>query len=121
MLAKSNDLSKSALEIYQHYLELQLFLKIIKEDLNTVMNKSYKVFPFEDCLFGTNFSVNHCKDVPVHARLFQPDDWNGTIVYPLVVAGAIKMNQKLSEYPTRGKVPRTRTCCQSCPEKPETN
>ena len=85
----------------QHYLELQLFLRMVEEDPNTVMNKSYRVFPSEERLYGTKFSVNHrlhSKDVPVHARLFQPDDWDGTLLCPLIVAGAIKMKQKLSEY-----------------------
>ena len=101
MLAKSNDLSKSALDMNKHYLELQLFLRMVEEDPKSVMNKSYKVFPSEERLYSTKITVNHrlhSKDVPVHTRVFQPDDWDGTLLYPLLVAGATKMKQKLSEY-----------------------
>ena len=59
MLAKSNDLSKSALDMNQHYVELQLFLRMIEEDPKTVMNKSYEAFPSEQCLYSTKVSLNH--------------------------------------------------------------
>ena len=74
MLAKSNDLGKSALDMNQHYLEFHLFLRMIEEDPKIVLNKSYKVFPSEERLYGAKVSVNqamHSKYIPVHARLFQ--------------------------------------------------
>ena len=101
MLAKSNDLDKSALDMNQHYMELQLFLRMIEEEPQTAMNKSYTVFPSETRLYSSENSVNHrlhSKDVPVYARLFQPDDWDCTLLHPLLVAGATKMKLKLTEY-----------------------
>ena len=75
MLAKSNDLSKSALDMNQHYLELQLFLRMI-EAPQTTMIKLYKVFPSEARLYSSENSVNHrlhSKNIPVYARLFNWD------------------------------------------------
>ena len=107
MLAKSNDLGKSALDMNQHYLELQLFLRMVEEEPQTAMNKSYKVFPSEARLYSSESSVNHrlhSQDVPVYARLFQPDNWDCTLLYPLLVAGATKMKLKLTEY-ARNQLP----------------
>ena len=68
MLAKSNDLGKSALDMNQHYLELQLFLRMVEEEPQTAMNMLYKVFPSGARLYSTEISVNHrlhSKDAPV--------------------------------------------------------
>ena len=100
MLAKSNDLGRSALDMNRHYLELQLFLMMVEEDPTMAMNESHQVFPSEARLYGSNVSVNHRlhgKAMPVHARLFQPDVWGDTL-YQLLVAGARKMKLKLIEY-----------------------
>ena len=101
MLAKSNNLGKSALDMNQHYLEFQLFLRMVEEEPQTAMNKSYRVFLSEARLYSSENSVNHrlhSKDAPVYARLFQPDNWDCTLLYPLLVAGATKMKLKLTEY-----------------------
>ena len=74
---------------------------MVKEEPQTAMNKSYKVFPSEKCLYSTEISVNHrlhSKDAPVYACLFQPDDWDSTLLYPFLVAGAKRMKPKLVEY-----------------------
>ena len=68
MLAKSNDIGKSALNMSQHYLKLQLLSMI--EEPQTAINKLYKVFPSEERLYSTKIPVNHrlhSKDVPVFA------------------------------------------------------
>ena len=59
MLAKSNNLGKSALDMNQHYLELQLFLMMVEEAPQTAMNKLYKVFPSEARLYSSETCVNH--------------------------------------------------------------
>ena len=38
ILAKPNDLGKSALDMYQHYLKFQPYLRMVEEDPNTVIN-----------------------------------------------------------------------------------
>jgi hypothetical protein len=107
MLAKSNDLGKCALDMNQHYLELQLFLRMVEEAPQTAMNKLYKVFPSEVRLYSSESSVNHrlhSRNIPVYARLFQPDEWDCTLLYPLLVAGTTKMKLKLTEY-ARNQLP----------------
>lgn len=53
MLAKSNELNKSAYDMNQHYLELMLFLHEVECDPQLSMDKDLKVFPSEERLYGT--------------------------------------------------------------------
>ena len=102
MLAKSVTLGKSALDMNTHYLELQLFLRMVQEDPSSVVDKGYKVFMSEERLYGADPAINHRirkKSVVIlYSQLFQPDDWDSTLLYPLLAAGAAKMKEKLSNY-----------------------
>ena len=44
MLAKSNHLGKSVLDMNQHYLELQVFLAEVEHDPETAMNRNFEMF-----------------------------------------------------------------------------
>ena len=72
MLAKSNDLGKSALDMNQHYLELQLFLMMVEEAPQTTMYKLYKVFPSEARLYSSESSVNHSLHSKKYTSLCTP-------------------------------------------------
>ena len=101
MLAKSNDLDKSVYDMKQHYLELQNFLQAIQEDPKKAFNKSCKVFLSEERLYGLNDHLNHrirSKNVPIFARLFELDEWNTSLVCPLIADGAKAMEEKLADY-----------------------
>ena len=102
MLAKSEELEKFALDMNQHYLELQLFLQLVEDDPNVAMDKDFRVFVSEERLYSScNKVVNHrirSKNASIYARIFQPDDWDSSLLYPLLVAGATKMNDKLIHY-----------------------
>ena len=107
MLAKSEKLGKSALDMNQHYLELQLFLQKIEDDPEAAMNKDHRVFVSEERLYGYNKDINHrirAKHLNTYARLFQPDEWDGSLLYPLLQVGAKAMNNKLSHY-ARNQLP----------------
>ncbi len=101
MLAKSEKLKKSALDMNKHYLELQLFLQMIEDDPEAAMDKNHRVFVSEERLYGNDKSVNHrirSKNMLIHTRLFQPDEWESSLLNPLLVAGATAMKNKLSNY-----------------------
>ena len=101
MLAKSNTLDKSAFDMKQHYLELQQFLQVIEKDPMVVLNKSHKVFLSEERLYGIDENLNHRirnRNMPMYARLFESDEWNESLLYPLIAAGARKMKEKLTDY-----------------------
>lgn len=51
MLAKSNQLKKSTLDMNQHYLELQLFLKELEHHPEVIMHQEYCVFQSEKELY----------------------------------------------------------------------
>ena len=48
MLVKSNDLSKSVLDMNTHYLELQISLGELAQHPEQALNPHYKVFPSEE-------------------------------------------------------------------------
>ena len=107
MLAKSEKLNKSALDMNQHYAELQIFLQQIKDDPKFITKKDHRVFVSDHRLYGFDKAINHRireKNECVYTRLFQPDDWDSNTLYPLVSAGASKMNEKLSNY-ARNQLP----------------
>ncbi len=64
MLSKSNDLGKSALDMNTHYVELQLFLTEVKDNVDIVFNKNHEVFVSEARLYGSN--TNHRLDKNMH-------------------------------------------------------
>ena len=99
MLAKSEKLNKSALDMNQHYAELQIFLQQIKDDPKFVMNKDHRVFVSDHRLYGSDKAVNHRirpKNECIYRRLFEPNEWDSRSLYPLVSAGASRMEEKLS-------------------------
>ncbi len=101
MLAKSEDLKKSAFDMNKHYLELQLFLEMVEEDPSTVMDRSYKVFISEERLYGDEKALNHRirpKNTAVHSQLFHSNEWDASVLYPTLQAGATKMKEKLKNY-----------------------
>ena len=101
MLAKSNKLNKSAFDMKQHYLELQQFLQGIEKDPKVVLHKTHKVFPSEEQLYGPDENLNHrirSRNMPIYAQLFESDEWNESLVCPLIRAGARKMEDKLNDY-----------------------
>ena len=107
MLAKSEDLKKSAFDMNKHYLELQLFLEMIEEEPSTAMDRHYKVFVSEDRLYGSEKAVNHRirpKNSALHRRLFQSDEWDASILYPALKAGVSRMKAKLMDY-ARNQLP----------------
>lgn len=83
MLAKSDYLKKSALDMNKHYLELQLFLQTVEDDPKAAMNKDHRVFVSEERLYGFNKVLNHRirKSAVIFAQLFKPhaDDWDRTL------------------------------------------
>jgi len=101
MLAKSNKLNKSAFDMNQHYLELQNFLGKVGQNPEIVMNKDYKVFTSEDRLYGSDKNINHRirnKNLAIYKHLFQANEWDKSLLYPNLAAGASKMKDKLSDY-----------------------
>lgn len=101
MLVKSDKFDLSVIDMNKHYRELQVFLQITKEDPQFAMNKDHRVFVSEEQLYGSDKAINHRireKNKEVYARLFKSDDWDNSILSPLLAAGAAKMEEKLSNY-----------------------
>ena len=74
MLAKSNELQKSAFDMGQHYLELKCFLEEMERYPENCMDYSHQIFPSEPQLYGTNQKINHRKHAShqiVCTRLFR--------------------------------------------------
>ena len=101
MLSKSKDLGKTVMDMNQHYLELQLYLQEVEHNPEIVMDKTYEVFRSEKQLYGDNRKVNHRshpKSQAVYEKLFEAGEHDSTTLYPLLVAGAAKMREKLITY-----------------------
>ena len=65
MLSKSDVLGKSALDMNEHYLELDTYLKEIEHHPKIVLDKDYRVFRSEQKLYADNksspiFEVANC-------------------------------------------------------------
>ena len=99
MLAKSNELRKSALDMNHHFLELQLFLQQLKHHPEEVMDAQCKVFPSENRLYADETLVNHrLHSQEVKKRLFTPDEWDTHLLYPSISTGVASMEDKLVSY-----------------------
>ena len=101
MLSKSNDLGKTVLDMNQHYLELKLFLQEVECDPAVVMDKHYQVFRSEERLYGNIKQTNHRRCLNsqvVYNKLFEPSESDPTSLYPLLIAGAARMKEKLCTY-----------------------
>ena len=93
MLAKSNELKKSAFDMNQHYLELALFLKNIEQNPSAAMNKNAMAFPSEERLYGNKKQTNHRLHVQcelIEERLFQRDEWDEQL---LLTVGTAEMSK----------------------------
>ena len=89
------------LDMNSHYLELNEYLEKLEKHPEIAMDKSYRVFKSESELYGTNKKVNHrchknCE--AVHKKLFEVTKDDSSVLYPLLVSGAVKMKQKLTAY-----------------------
>ena len=65
------------------------------------MNKNVKVFESEGRLYGNQKKTNHCPHLQctlIEERLFQSDEWDECLLYPVLSAGTAEMNRKLSNY-----------------------
>lgn len=101
VLAKSKQLKKVVLDMNTHYLELLTFLKELQKNPMIIMNCDYQVFKSESSLYGDNKDINHRtqpKSKLVLQRVFLEDEWDSTLLYPLVVSGAQAMEAKLVSY-----------------------
>ena len=100
-LAKSTELKKSALDMNTHYLELQVFLLELEKHPETIMDQHYTVFKSEERLYEDDAKVNHrchAKSKCVHDELFISNEWDETLLYPIITNGAASMKSKLSSY-----------------------
>ena len=101
VLAKSNILNKSALDMAYHYLELLTFFREIQQHPDTILDGQYQVFRSERRLYGDDRRVNHRlhkKVEPAHKCLLKSEVWDRDLLYPLIVSGAAAMEIKLCEY-----------------------
>lgn len=103
MLAKSNKLEKTALDMNQHYLELQMFLQELECHPEVIMDRNYSVFRSEARLYGEDkkLAVNHRinpKSKLMHDSLFILDKCDEKKLYSLISAGAAAMRKKLCSY-----------------------
>ena len=101
MLAKSNDLNKSAFDMRCHYLELRMFLGEIVLHPQTAMNRDFKVFVSEERLYGPDKKCNHRLHnlyKPLEEQIFTEEESDSSLLYPLLATGASAMKDKLCKY-----------------------
>ena len=83
-----------------HYFELQVFLQELDKNPEIIMNQHHQVYTSEERLYGDE-KVNHCchvKSKYIHNHLFVCDEWDQTILYPIIANGAATMKSKLCTY-----------------------
>ena len=101
LLAKSNDLNKSAFEMRHHYLELRMFLEEIERNPPTALMKDFKVFASEEQLYGQDKKCNH-RLHPLYKFIeevtFLHEESDVRLLYPLLVSGVAAMREKLCTY-----------------------
>jgi len=105
-LAKSKDLDKSVFDMNKHYLELKIFLDEMAQYPDIIKDTNQQVFASEQKLF-TESKLNHrshLSHLSVKSRLFQDDEWDTTLLFPLVKLGAVCMKDKLCTY-ARNQLP----------------
>lgn len=99
IIAKSNDLNKNVLHKKQHYLQLQLFLEEVEEDVKMAMKTDLKLFASEERLYGKDKKVNHRLQTSyqvVEERISSKEQSDETLLYPLLTSGASAMKEKLT-------------------------
>ena len=96
-LAKSNDLDKSVNDMSKHYLEIKVFLEEVERYPEVTMIVDYQVFVSEQRLYNESKlnHRNHSSYNPVKIRLFQDDEWDKYLLFPLLKSGAASMKEKL--------------------------
>ena len=85
----------------QHYLELKTYLQEVERHPEVVMDKSYTVFRSERNFYGADKKTNHCqhsKSRAVYVKLFAQNKSDSVSLYPLLIAGAVAMRDKLCTY-----------------------
>jgi hypothetical protein len=98
-LLKSNTMSKSLLDMNQHYLELKQFLELLKEDPAILLDIDTIVFPSEKNLYS-DCDTNHrqtSKYRPVYKRLYESDTYDDK-VKALVQGAASEMLKTIEKY-----------------------
>ena len=101
MLSKSTHLGKSALDMNQHYLEQPVFLQEVKSHPEVVLDNKSRVFVSEERLYGNDKKVNHRlhpRSQAIYKNLFVMNESESTTLYPVLVAGATAMEEKLGSY-----------------------
>ena len=101
MLAKSNDLNKSVLDMRRHYLELKIFLEEIELNPQTAMNRDFEVFASEKQLYSQDKKCNHRLHHMyeyVEEEVFMAGESDLGLLYPLISTGALAMREKLCTY-----------------------
>lgn len=101
MLSKSNDLGKSALDMNIHYVELQVFLSEVKDNVEVIFNKSREVFVSEKRLYGSSKNTNHQLKKDMHIvvnSLFNVPEIEMSSLKSFLRSGASTMLDKLSSY-----------------------
>ena len=101
MLVKSNDLSKSVLDMNTHYLELQISLGELAQHPEQALNPHYKVFPSEERLYSESKKMNHRKHrdaTIIYKHLLVHNEWDDSILLPRIAAAAAAMKDKLTNY-----------------------
>jgi len=105
-LAKSNDLDKSVYDMNKHYLEMKVFLDEVAKYPEIAKNVDHQVFASEHQLYKES-KLNHRSHSsyqPVKDRIFQDDEWDMTLLFPLLKSGATCMKDKLCAY-ARNQLP----------------
>ena len=90
MLAKSNSLKKSVIDMNTHYLELQMFLQELTHHPEGIRNKGYNVFRSEQRLYGDDEKINHrlhSRVKAIHQCLFTADEFDQSVT-SLISIGA---------------------------------
>ena len=101
MLAKSNELMKSAFDMRCHYLELRMFLEGTELNPQITMDRDLRVFASEGRLYGPDKKCNHRLHnhyEPIEQQIFTSEESDSSLLYPLLVTGAKAMKEKLSKY-----------------------
>ena len=101
MLAKSKDLGKSVLDMNIHYLELQMFLKEIQHNPQAIMDDKLRVFASEKLLYSSEKKLNHRvrdRSKLVKEYIFCQNEWDSTLLFPIMVAGTATMECNLTTY-----------------------
>ena len=101
-LLKSKELSKSFLDMNQHYFELLMYLENLAQHPRLILDKNLRVFPSEPRLYGDCPTTNHRLHknyMQVCTYLYKKDDTlDEQYLFPLVQSAAKHMADKIKYY-----------------------